>query len=55
LCHAAGFGGPAEMLFARQREQEFELIDHSLSLPKDTVTRRARSAKFGYIELRCLS
>jgi hypothetical protein len=33
LCHAAGFGGPAEMLFARQREQEFELIDHSLSLP----------------------
>src|SRR6202023_4251753 len=41
LCHAAGFGGPAEMLFARQREQEFELIDHSLSLLKETMTLSA--------------
>src|ERR1700690_1052816 len=49
LGDAAGLGRPAEMLFARQRQQEFELIDHSLSPPKDAVTRRARFAKFGYI------
>ena len=55
LGHAAGFGGPAEMLFARQREQEFELIDHNLPTTLDTVTRRARFAKFGNIRPKCLS
>ena len=55
LGDAAGLGRPAEMLFARQRQQEFELIDHSLSLPQDTVTRRARFAKFGNIRPKCLS
>ena len=45
LGHAAGLGGPAEVLFARQREQEFELIDHNSPTTMDTVTRRARFAK----------
>src|SRR4029077_6384297 len=55
LGDAAGPGRPAEMVLARQRQQEFELIDHSLSLFKDTVTQRARFAKFGNIWPKCLS
>ena len=31
LGHAAGLGGAAEMLFAGQREEEFELVDHRIT------------------------
>ena len=31
LGHAAGLGGPAEMLFAGQRQQKFELVDHAIA------------------------
>src|SRR5665213_3034614 len=46
LGDAAGLGGPPEMLFPRQSEQKFELIDHDVLLVL-SVLLRCSLAKMG--------
>ena len=46
LRDAAQFGGLAEILFARQRQEILELVDHPVTAPRSVAAARARAHRY---------